>query len=248
MKFNYILLGGFLIFAILVSTFGIYVMTQLTEISEISFEVKEASEISQAALDFNVENFHTQLEIWEYAYAPSDARLLAYQKHDEKLTELLNNLVEIVEIEVREKHVGQRGVIEGGEEQVKEIADDLEKVRDDWVGLLESIGELKELIDAGYDDVNSENHNMYHVALEKSKERVIANENLFDELEFNNEIDNFVVAQEELVEELHEEQKSIISRFMILFTILITILVVLSIGMVLFIFYFILKPMKSRKR
>ena len=247
MKFSYLLLGGFLIFAILVAMFGIYVMTQLTEISEISFEVSEASEISQAALDFNVENFHTQLEVWEYAYAPSDERLLAYQKHDEKLTELLNNLLEIVEIEAGEKHVGKKGIIDGGEKQVKEIADDLEKVRDDWVGLLESIGELKELTDAGYDDVNSENHNMYDVALKKSKELVIANEDLFDELDFNNEIDKFVVAQKELVEELHEEQKSIISRFMILFTILITILVVLSIGMVLFISYFILKPVKSRK-
>jgi signal transduction histidine kinase len=36
-------------------------------------------------LDLNVENFHTQLEVWEYAYAPNEKRLKAFELHMESL-------------------------------------------------------------------------------------------------------------------------------------------------------------------
>lgn len=128
------LLSGFAIMILLVVGFSAYVVSQLGTISTISHEVAEATKISQAALDFNVENFHTQLEVWEYAFEPNQTRLLAFEKHNETLSVLLDKLVEEVEKEAAERaEEGEiTALIAGGGEKIKKIASDLELVRKDW--------------------------------------------------------------------------------------------------------------------
>jgi len=102
MKLNYVILTGVFVFAIASILLGIYTMTQLSEVSKLSFEIREASDIAIAALDFNVENFHTQLEVWEYAYDPNEKLLDAFENHNNELTVLLDELVEEVEEEAED--------------------------------------------------------------------------------------------------------------------------------------------------
>ena len=63
MKINTYLFTSFLVFSLILSVIGIYVIVEFNNISHISQEIREATEISESALDFNVENFHTQLEV-----------------------------------------------------------------------------------------------------------------------------------------------------------------------------------------
>jgi len=239
MKLNTLLISGFLIMILLIGGFGFYNSTQLSEFAEVSRKVTEATEISQAALDFNVENFHTQLEVWEYAYEPTEKRLKAFEGHDEKLTELLDILVETVEEESGEEE-GHGALIEGGEEQIKGIAADLEKVRADWVGLLASIEELQKAKEQG------QPHDILDQLEDAARAKVLANEDLFDELEFNKKIDEFVVAQEELLQESiikGESLEATISTFRTITLIIIGLLLVIGLGMGLFISRSVSKPL-----
>ena len=96
MKIKLKLFSGVLAFVVVVILLGTYIITEFNQISHIESEIKEAKEISKAALDFNVENFHTQLEVWEYVYIPNQERLDAFESH--KVT--LNNLLNVWQIKV----------------------------------------------------------------------------------------------------------------------------------------------------
>jgi len=206
MKLNTLLIGGLLLIVLLVSGMGYFLIIQQNEINYISHEAREAGQISQDALDFNVENFHTQLEVWEYAFEPNAVRLEAFENHNAKLTELLKELVEGVDEEVEERSIG---VYKGADKDIKKIASDLEKVRADWVGLLEKAGELQSFKESEIGEGSSE----YEEIEEELLMEVNENEALFDELDFNNRVDEFVSRQKELAEELEERQAVLQSKF-----------------------------------
>jgi two-component system cell cycle sensor histidine kinase/response regulator CckA len=239
------LLVGFATIILFMGAFGLYAGYKVEDIFRISREVQTATIISQTSLDFNVENFHTQLEVWEYAYEPTEKRLKAFELHNEKLSELLGVLTELVEKEIRtEVETGERyALYDGGEQHIKEIASNLNKVRTDWVPLLEKIKELRAVAAAGY----GEGSEQYEKIEEGVKKLALANEDLFDELKFNIRIDEFVAAQQALVRNLAAEQKSLSSKFRnALFIILITIMV-LGLGIALFISQSITKFIKKLK-
>lgn len=231
-KLHYIIIGAVFAFAIVAVVLGIYTMNQLSEVSEFSFEIREASEIAIAALDFNVENFHTQLEVWEYAYEPNEKRWNAFEAHNEELTELLGYLVKQVEEEAGEhKEPGEASALSlNAEVRLKRIVDDLATVRADWDNLFESVNEQRRLLELGYNDVNSEHYLEYVDAVEKSSVRLGINEALFDALEFNREVDEFVEDQKDLLWKLELEQKSIMQNFSILFFILIIVFILFNVG------------------
>jgi len=233
LTFNYLVIAGVFLFAILATTLGIYTMFQISEISKISREIREASEISQAALDFNVENFHTQLEAWEYAYEPNEKRFNAFVAHDKKLGELLKDLTRLAVAEENlrlQDPKGRSGLVRGGLDKIEDISRDLEKVHLDWETMFASIAELRQLYELGYADIDSEGHAEFYAKRQAVNVRVQINEELFDALEFNREIDEFVQDQKDLVWKLQLEQDSIISRFFVLFFILIIVLIVFNVG------------------
>jgi HAMP domain-containing protein len=69
-------LTAIVMLAILLISRSLGMLSKQTEVAA------RASELSVAALDFSAENFHTQLEVWEYVYAPSPVRLQAFQQHE----------------------------------------------------------------------------------------------------------------------------------------------------------------------
>lgn len=247
MKIGLKLILGFLAVALLVAVFGFYVIFQQNQISKISHEVEEASDISLLAFAFNVENFHTQLEIWEYAFDPNPTRLAAFNEHNERLSELLEELVEEVgeEEEDRSEDKEITALHEGGLEDVKEIESSLKLVREDWVSFLDKIQKVRDLTDAGYNDVKSENHNKYMAAFREVNEAAVTNEDLFDKLKFNAKVAEFVEHQSKLQHDLEEKQVELIARFK---TILYTLVVGVVILSLLFAFFFsrsISKPIRE---
>jgi len=169
----YIGLGIIALFILGMGSFFIFQLQKVTT----SFEQFEGGErIIILALDFNVENFHTQLEMWEYAFDPNQKRLEAFREHQKKLNELLNILVV-------SSQKDEATLFAGGISEIDNIRADVEQVSTDWERMLTII--------SGGDE-------------EAIHKVVIANEELFDRLEFNKNVDAFVVKQNAFVAELEE--------------------------------------------
>ena len=228
-RLYYIFACSFIILALLTVILGIFIISQLQEVVKINEEITEALLISQLALDFNVENFHTQLEVWEYAYEPNNERLIAFQEHEEKLIELSESLLDVVE---KDRLLKQgAGLVPGGAKKIEKIISDLQLVRDDWSSsLFPAIRKLQTAKEAGLGEDDEE---FRRLEIE-TRVVVIANEELFDALDFNNEIDEFVKAQEDFLNDISAEPEAIISRFIILLTVLVTLLFVLGVAVPLF--------------
>ncbi len=237
--------AGIFGFAIITILFGFYTIGQISKISEISREIKEASEISQLVLDFNKENYHNQLELLKYAYEPNEKLLNIFERHNKSLHEHLEDLVKSGEAEenYRLQNPGKLAAISHeGFEKISKIADNLEKVHTDRITLLGELEKVKELGDLGYGDSNSANHQMYMTAWEKSKIFLIAHEAFFNTLEFNKVVNEFVEDQEDLTWKLQVHQESLISGFFTNFGILITILIIFNAAIA----FSIIKLLKKR--
>ena len=63
MKISQKLFLGFLTIILLMVIFGCYMFARIGQISEISREIKKATQISQIVLDFGAESFHAQLKV-----------------------------------------------------------------------------------------------------------------------------------------------------------------------------------------
>ena len=206
MKISTKLMTTFFMFAIIVSLFSYYIIIEIRSIDHIDEEIDAASHISQDALNFNVENFHTQLEIWEYAIDPNQKRLDAFLAHQNTLHQLLDDWQTSVN---EEDYVHEMsGLYDGGKLDMDKIISDLELVEQDWIFLLQEIENLRIMIDTGTS----------YAELEQQRSAVLLalnnNEELFDELHFNTEVDQFVFNQHELVTSYEELRKSKISQFM----------------------------------
>jgi len=244
MKLNTIILSGFLLLILLIGGFGFFITSQLGQISEISYEVEEANEIAQAALDFNVENFHTQLKVLEYAYGPTTERLTAFEGNNKVLTQSLTELQEKVEEEAldqpeEEIAKGIHALHPGGFEAVEVIAANLKLVRDDWVGLFRAISNLEEAKAEGLKEGDTEYEALEAIVAQK----VFSNEALFDNLEFNKQVGDFVYHQGELIQTLSEKERELLSGFNTILYVLLSLIVLLGIGIAFFVSRMISQPL-----
>ena len=233
MKIKLKLFSGVLAFVVVVILLGTYIITEFNQISHIESEIKEAKEISKAALDFNVENFHTQLEVWEYAYIPNQERLDAFESH--KVT--LNNLLNVWQIKVLNSEenpdvtlhassleenpdVTFHALYSDATNDMSNIAQNLKLVQDDWKHLFVAIEEYSTAIDEG--DSETELNRLDLLVIEK----VNSNEALFDKLQFDKQVDLFVTNQENHIDNLEVSRGELVSKFTtILFSIIITVVI-----------------------
>jgi len=210
----YIGLGMILLLVLGMGGFFILKLQNVTT----SFERHADSEgVIIAALDFNAENYHTQLEMWEYAFDPTEKRLAAFLIHEEKLDELLDALV----VSSRD----DSKLFVGGSSDIENIRGNVRQVKVDWVDLLASIKELENAKARGLGEGDEE----YEVVEIKTADRVFANEELFDRLQFNRSIDAFVEKQEVFVGGIERELFAPINAFrMWLFVFVGTMVVLIS--------------------
>ena len=141
MKFKtlYLFLFGIFSYTFFFILFGIYTISELNKVSELSTDIMVASEISISALDLNVENFHTQLEIWEYVYDPNLKRFNAFKSHEKELFILLSKLETNINFEssdhLFEDHA-HKTLYTSGKNELKIISNNLELVKSEPVPLV----------------------------------------------------------------------------------------------------------------
>lgn len=175
MNKNKIYIGLGIIMLVVLGMGGFFIF-QLQRVSQSFEQLEDAEHVITDALNFNVENFHTQLEMWEYAFDPNETRLIAFRKHRTELNDALGRLV----ASSRERDA----IFDGGVSMVDDIRANVGQVNADWERMLS-------IIAAG--DTGA----IYDV--------VVANEELFDRLRFNQEVDELVKQQDEFVGEIEKK-------------------------------------------
>ncbi len=202
---------------LIIVVFAIHLFGRLKTLEYNRRYIINAADISQAALDFNVENFHTQLEVWEYAFQPNNMRHMAFESHNNTLTILLKQLLQVV------SESNENELIPDGKTQIAVIAENLKVVRDDWTSLFTAVQKLEKAVKNGLDEGDEE----YELLESEVAKRVNINESIFDELKFNENIDIFVTGQKELVSVLELKQEELVQSF-------VTSLIIQIIGLLLF--------------
>ena len=129
MKLATRMLLRFIAVTLLVGGFGFYMFSRVSgELSSKQAEINQVTRLSEAALDFSTENYHTQLEVWEYAYQPTEKRLDAFYGHEITFDELFADFV-------RQAHAAGLGAAD------RKVISDLEagipKIKATWVELVD---------------------------------------------------------------------------------------------------------------
>lgn len=195
-----------------------FISLELDKITINNKNIEQAIELSMISLDFNVENFHTQLEIWEYAYLPNSERLNAFYIHKATLDGLLKNW----ENKIKKTENSNQIIYKKGVEDMISISDSLELVKNDWTDVIESIQNYQTAIQT------NESEEKLKQLRDISEQKIIANEKLFDELSFNKNVDIFVINQKSMIQELQDQQEKSINGFKIILIVLIPIAVTIS--------------------
>lgn len=181
-----------LIINIIVISSSIYLIVKSSSLPEKLNDLFLAENISKTALQFNVENFHTQLEVWEYAYQPNDERLGAFEQHNAVLDSDIEQLINLVSKNKNALYVD-------GQAHAEKIISDLRQVQEDWGYLFTAIKNYVAISESGASESEIKEAKDYMDSM------VFANESLFDRLQFNSEVDNFVTSQSEYTDKLRKE-------------------------------------------
>lgn len=128
MKLSNKLIAGFLAVAIVMGSFGFFMFQRVSsQLSEKQTEINNLSALTLAISDFHIENYHTQLEVWEYAYQPNEKRLNAFYKHLMAFELLFDDFIKLAD----EAELGAED---------RTIVDDLKSgivdVRQTWIDLI----------------------------------------------------------------------------------------------------------------
>jgi HAMP domain-containing protein len=79
MKLAYKLVISFLIVTVLMGAFGFYMFNDVSnKLSAKQDEIRKVTDLTVAIESFHIQNFHTQLEMWKYAYAPTEEGLNSF--------------------------------------------------------------------------------------------------------------------------------------------------------------------------
>lgn len=202
---NKIILSSTIILVIILIVFTIFITQELDKIVINNKNIEQAIELSMISLDFNIENFHTQLEVWEYAYLPNSERLNAFYIHKATLDRLLKNW----ENQIKKTENNDQIIYEKGVEDMISISNSLQLVKDDWIDVIKTIQNYQTAIQT------SDSEEKLKKLRNISEQKVIANEKLFDELDFNKNVDIFVINQKSMIHELQDQQQKSINNFKI---------------------------------
>jgi len=211
----------------MIGIIGLFTQLEIDEIQKIDYQIMDAETISFLALDFNVENFHTQLEAWEYAYEPSEKRLNAFNTHRDTLHNLLNQLSDAT-LEAHNSKQSSNdisGLYENGFVDINKIHSNMLLVDNNWNELISEIRIYAAAIESGASDEKISRLE------QSSRNKVTSNEDLFDGLMFNKEIDNFVNLQQVHTESLQVLKRQISDN--IVRNILILTIIFITIGVIL---------------
>jgi HAMP domain-containing protein len=82
MKLAYKLVISFLLVTVLMGAFGFYMFNDVSnKLSAKQEEIRNVTDLTVAIESFHIENFHTQLKMWQYAYYPTQEGLNSFYGH-----------------------------------------------------------------------------------------------------------------------------------------------------------------------
>ncbi|MFZ3058473.1 MAG: HAMP domain-containing protein [Candidatus Methanoperedens sp.] len=188
---------GILIAIVVVS--ALLTLNSSEKLSQKQTEIEAIRELSTAALDFNVENYHTQLEVWEYVYEPNEKRLKAFEGHAKTFDILFARLLDRSRSSTVTLSPESKQVIDTLEVQVPSI-------KQSWDSITNSIKSGK--------------------TVNETKAVVFEGEAMFDEFKFNKKVDQFITAQKEVEKQKDEELNQLMKQQLLLVSIMALVLIV----------------------
>ncbi|MDD1729357.1 MAG: HAMP domain-containing protein [Methanospirillum sp.] len=245
MKIGGKLITGFILVTLIMGIFGIILFTNVsTVISQNEDEISRISEVTTAALSFSEENYHTQLEMWEYAYQPTEKRLDAFYGHKKTWDQQFEKLI-----------AATRNVRLSAEDQA--IIDDLSvnksAIANTWVVTIEatksaatgtvheSSGLYKTLTYPMFDP-KTVDPNDKHV-----RETMFIGEDIFDESKFNKKVEAFEKSQRTLLDQKMKQSQDTMNDLKNLYIIGTIIMLLISIIIALIFTRYIASPIMQLK-
>lgn len=208
---------AFIILSLCVLATAAYIIFAINKLPKQIQELDEARKLSRAALYFNIENFYTQLELWEFAYDPNDERLAAFQEHAANLDKLVKEFLFLSE-------EGQPGRYEDATFHAQKIISDFNQIKEDWKYVVPKIQNYQEAMTGELEAI--------------AKEAVIGDELLFDRLEFSEEVKNFIEKQNEYIGRLELKMHWVVNSITAVSLIWFVIFIILILWALLDIFLF----------
>lgn len=240
MKIREKLIIGFMSVTLIMGIFSFYMFNNMTEeVEKKQLEINNLSHISEDALAFSEENYHTQLEIWEYAYQPTEKRLDAFYKHKKVWEQLFDNLVaksESMELSSTNKGLindlaGKRVEIEGTWERTIDVS---KKIA---TGTIENnSGKYPTLSYPMFDPATVNYSNV------ELRGTMFFGEEVFDESQFNKKVGLFVASHREQLEQKMVEMNQLNDDLKKQFLTVFIIVILFAIGMALLFTYMIANP------
>jgi nitrate/nitrite-specific signal transduction histidine kinase len=198
---NKFLLGLVLITGVVALSTGLIVHS-FGKISAQRAIAAQAGELSMAALDFSVQNFHSQLEVWEYAYDPNEERLETFRDAEKAFDATFAALVEKAAASGAPLSAGARPTLQLLRQQVPAL-------EATWAGIIAKIQSDGPM---------------------EARAVVIAGENTFDAFRFDDHVDEFIDQQKQFVAE-RERKLTTLIRSELSLVVLLSAVMLVSFGL-----------------
>jgi len=198
MKIGIKLITGFILVTLIMGVFGVIMFNNVSSvISKNQEEISRISEVTTAALSFSEENYHTQLEMWEYAYQPTEKRLDAFYGHKvtwDKRFEALIAATKNVSLSAEDQAI------------INDIATNKSAIEKTWVVTIEetkqaatkmvneSSGNFKTLTYPMFDPASVDPNDM------NIRETMFIGEEVFDDSKFNKKVEAFEKSQKAILD------------------------------------------------
>ena len=246
------LIGGFLLVTVIMGAFGFFMFQRVSsQLSTTQHKVNESSALSSAIQDFHIENYHTQLEVWEYAHLPNEKRLNAFYAHLVEFDVLFNEFITLAdraELSAEDQAV------------VADLKSGVVDIRQTWIDFVAataavSTGTLATatldddgmakypLLDGMQDYGYNYSYPMFDPASVDAFEPVLIAqlsaegglENVYDDADFNSDADAFVASQHSAlaakVAEADTLKNSLTAQFVVAFVIVLGLSIVLALAL-----------------
>ena len=265
MQLSHKLILGFLVVTLVMGGFGFFMFQRVSsKLSDKQVEINEHAALTSAIQDFHIENYHTQLEVWEYAYQPTEKRLNAFYKHlvvFEVLFEDFIVLADEAELSAEDRTL------------VTDLKSGIVDVRQTWIDFVaategvatgtlatatldedgaKTYALLDEMQDYGY----AYSYPMFDPASVNAFEPVLIDqiaatgglEDVFDNANFNSNAGTFVASQQEHLADEVAAAKELKSTLTTQFAVTFAVVLGISIGIALLLTSMITAPIKRVTR
>ncbi|NTU66869.1 MAG: hypothetical protein HGB08_02985 [Candidatus Moranbacteria bacterium] len=169
-----------------------YLLAKLDNVAQDAERTTTVINIARQASMLSEENFHTQLELWEYINDPNEERLNAFKEHEKTLSDNLDNLSRMI------GDGDAAAIYDGGFDDLSDISDNWSKINGNWQGILTAAKEYNEAVaNSGLKGYALVSNPSVYEKLMAMRQLTFENEKIFDEINFDGKMRKFIILQDE---------------------------------------------------